>query len=82
MPLHFFSNSIPLFQVNTESRKYHTTPLTLLPVVVTLNRWQGTSALFKGMKLTAYFTPLLTLPPVVVVPFTGHTSPDSAFCGC
>lgn len=36
-------------QVNTESRKYHTTPFTLLPVVVALNRWQGTSALFKGV---------------------------------
>ncbi len=39
---------VSFFKVNTESRKFHTTPFTLLPVMVTLNRWQGTSALFKG----------------------------------
>ncbi|XP_023330136.1 solute carrier family 25 member 46 [Eurytemora carolleeae] len=36
-------------QVNVDSGRYHTTPFTLLPVIVNLNRWQGTSALFKGV---------------------------------
>ena len=36
-------------QVNVEARRYHTTPLTLLPVLVNLNRWQGGSVLWKGI---------------------------------
>jgi len=36
-------------QVHVESARYHTTPVTLLPVILNLNRWQGTSALFKGV---------------------------------
>ena len=35
-------------QVNVEARRYHTTPITLLPVLVNLNRWQGGSVLWKG----------------------------------
>jgi len=36
-------------QVHVDSTRYHTNPFTLLPVLVHLNRWQGTSALFKGV---------------------------------
>jgi len=36
-------------QVNVESRRYHTTPITLLPVLVNLNRWQGVAVLWKGI---------------------------------
>jgi len=36
-------------QVNVESRRHHTTPLTLLPVLVNLNRWQGVAVLWKGI---------------------------------
>jgi len=36
-------------QVSVEARSYHTTPLTLLPVLVNLNRWQGGSVLWKGI---------------------------------
>ena len=36
-------------QVNVEARRYHTTPITLLPVLVNLNRWQGGSVLWKGI---------------------------------
>jgi len=36
-------------QVNVESRRYHTTPITLLPVLLNLNRWQGVSVLWKGL---------------------------------
>jgi len=36
-------------QVHVESSRYHTNPLTLIPVVLHLNRWQGTAALFKGV---------------------------------
>ena len=38
-------------QVNVEARRYHTTPITLLPVLVNLNRWQGGSVLWKGKQL-------------------------------
>jgi len=36
-------------QVNVDARRYHTTPLTLLPVLINLNRWQGCSVLWKGI---------------------------------
>ena len=36
-------------QVSVEARRHHTTPLTLLPVLVNLNRWQGGSVLWKGI---------------------------------
>eukprot|EP00088_Acartia_fossae_P052475 TRINITY_DN5929_c0_g1_i1.p1 TRINITY_DN5929_c0_g1~~TRINITY_DN5929_c0_g1_i1.p1 ORF type:complete len:509 (+),score=82.76 TRINITY_DN5929_c0_g1_i1:82-1608(+) len=36
-------------QVHVESSRYHTNPLTLIPVMLHLNRWQGTAALFKGV---------------------------------
>jgi len=36
-------------QVHVDSTRYHTNPFTLLPVLIHLNRWQGTSALFKGV---------------------------------
>jgi len=36
-------------QVNVESRRHHTTPITLLPVLVNLNRWQGVAVLWKGI---------------------------------
>ena len=36
-------------QVSVEARTYHTTPITLLPVLVNLNRWQGGSVLWKGI---------------------------------
>lgn len=36
-------------QVNVDSMRYHTTPFTLLPVVVNLNRWQGVAVLWKGI---------------------------------
>jgi len=36
-------------QVSVEARTYHTTPLTLIPVLVNLNRWQGGSVLWKGI---------------------------------
>jgi len=36
-------------QVHVESCRYHTNPLTLIPVMLHLNRWQGTAALFKGV---------------------------------
>ena len=39
-------------QVNVEARRYHTTPITLLPVLVNLNRWQGGSVLWKGKQLS------------------------------
>ena len=39
------------FKVHVESARYHTTPVTLLPVILNLNRWQGTSALFKGIQI-------------------------------
>ena len=29
--------------------RYHTTPITLLPVLVNLNRWQGVAVLWKGI---------------------------------
>jgi len=36
-------------QVNVESRRHHATPLTLIPVLVNLNRWQGVAVLWKGI---------------------------------
>ena len=39
-------------QVNNASYRTHTTPFTLVPVVVTLNRWQGLSSLWKGLGST------------------------------
>jgi len=36
-------------QVNVESKRHHTTPITLLPVLVNLNRWQGGAVLWKGI---------------------------------
>lgn len=36
-------------QVNVEGHRYHTTPITILPVLVNLNRWQGVSVLWKGI---------------------------------
>ena len=53
-------------QVNVEARRYHTTPITLLPVLVNLNRWQGGSVLWKGgfemaSEIQNCFKPHLTL---------------------
>jgi len=39
-------------QVNVEGRRYHTTPFTILPVLVNLNRWQGVAVLWKGIGST------------------------------
>jgi len=36
-------------QVNVESRRAHNTPITLLPVLINLNRWQGVAVLWKGI---------------------------------
>merc|ERR1719334_2739964 len=36
-------------QVNVESRRIHATPITLLPVLINLNRWQGVAVLWKGI---------------------------------
>ena len=44
-------NPLYEFKVHVESARYHTTPVTLLPVILNLNRWQGTSALFKGIQI-------------------------------
>ncbi|KAG8292211.1 hypothetical protein J6590_044702 [Homalodisca vitripennis] len=38
-----------LLFVNHDSRRYHTTPFTLLPVIMRLNQRQGLSTLWKGL---------------------------------
>ena len=39
-------------QVNNASYRCHVTPFTLMPVVATLNRWQGLASLWKGLGST------------------------------
>lgn len=39
-------------QVNMMSFRTHSTPFTLLPVIVNLNRWQGAGAMWKGIGST------------------------------
>jgi hypothetical protein len=39
-------------QVNMMSVRTHATPFTLLPIVVTLHRWQGATSMWKGLGST------------------------------
>lgn len=38
-----------ILQVNNKLSRYHIVPVTLIPIVVNIHRWQGITCLWKGV---------------------------------